>query len=219
MKMCKFASVTTVLFSTFWLAACGGEQKSSQDLGGGVHKEPLPQQLLETTCPELYDPVCAVVPVSAQCLTQPCPTHEYASFSNQCFASVIDANVVLVGECGSLEGAAVLGDKSVSIVTAVLDANAQPLVSNAQIDGDVLSVNLTYSGCEEIKHDLNISALFMESHPVQASFAFVGNAGSCELPFTTQIAFDLRPLKLAYERTYQSSSGEIILPGLGHYIF
>lgn len=221
MNMVRFVSIAAALSSSLMLAACGGGQsKAGQELAGGVHKEPTPQQLLEGgVCPELYMPVCGVVPVAIQCLTQPCPTHEYASFSNQCFASVMGANVVLAGECGSLEGEVVLGDKPVIVVTGVLDANAQPLVSNAHIDGDVLSVNLAYSGCGEIEHDLNISALFMESHPVQASFAFAGSAGDCELPFVSQVSFDLRPLKLAYQSTYQVPSGEIILPGLGSYIF
>lgn len=55
-------------------------------------------------CTEEYAPVCAIRETGIVCVTEPCPTHEYATYSNRCKAQAGKAVTVFSGECGDLEG-------------------------------------------------------------------------------------------------------------------
>ena len=55
-------------------------------------------------CTEEYAPVCAIRETGIVCVTEPCPTHEYATYSNRCKAQADNAVTVFSGECGDLEG-------------------------------------------------------------------------------------------------------------------
>lgn len=55
-------------------------------------------------CTEECAPVCAIRETGVVCVTEPCPTHEYATYSNRCKAGADDATTVFAGECGDLEG-------------------------------------------------------------------------------------------------------------------
>lgn len=56
------------------------------------------------SCTEEYAPVCAVRETGVVCVTEPCPTHEYATYGNRCKAKADNAIPVFNGECGDLEG-------------------------------------------------------------------------------------------------------------------
>lgn len=55
-------------------------------------------------CTAQYDPVCAAKQTGIVCVTTPCPTEEYATYSNACEASVAGSRYLFQGECGALEG-------------------------------------------------------------------------------------------------------------------
>jgi len=83
-------------------------------------------------------------------------------------------------------------------------------VEKAEIEGDVLHLRVSYSGCGE--HDFELVAwnYFMESHPVQAYALLAHEREACEALFERDLEFDLTPLKRAYQDSY-GMSGTIIL--------
>jgi len=85
----------------------------------------------------------------------------------------------------------------------------------AQIKGDTLHVTVGYGGgCEA--HEFSIcwpDASFLESDPVQANLTLFHNANgdSCEAYLSEEIELDLTPLRLAYEDSYGTSEGTIVI--------
>ncbi len=177
---------------------------------------------LPGACTAQYDPVCGKVDKNIVCITAPCPAHQYETFGNQCAADLAQASTVFTGECGSLDGILVEGQPPIQMVDTLPKVTKSIKVIEAKIDGDILSVTVGYSGCDQQHMQLMASSLFLESNPVQTEVALVPVVGddSCDAYFTTQFQFDLLPLKATWQKAYQQSSGTIILRnGFGTYRF
>ncbi len=174
-------------------------------------------------CIALYDPVCGndKAKQMIQCLVAPCPNHEYSTYSNSCVAGNALAGFIHKGECGPLEGKRNLGAPPVQMVDNDKLAKWPELMfKDPKIDGDRLEVTLGYSGCSPHHHDLLIGGAFLESFPVQVEFRFAPIVVQhCEAFFETRFAYDLTPLKIAYQNAYRTKGGEIIIPGIGRYSF
>lgn len=182
--------------------------------------EGTPVTQFEGACPAVVDPVCGKAPAGIACITQPCPTHAYKTFGNGCEASLARAAVVLDDECGTLEGTAAFAEPPVTVVGKLATTAKEVKVDKVRFDGDRLFVTLGYSGCDEQHFDLQVSRVFMESYPVQSATAFIPAVNDlCLAYFTTDFAYDLIPLKHAYQQAYQQESGEIVLRGIGSYKF
>lgn len=86
----------------------------------------------------------------------------------------------------------------------------------ASIDGDTLSVDVSYGGgCEE--HEWVLcwpDQSFQESDPVQATLDIWHGIDSdtvCDAYLSETLTFDLAPLKAQYQEGYQTESGTIII--------
>ena len=87
-------------------------------------------------------------------------------------------------------------------------------LNSATVDGDVLKVNLSYSGgCESHQFTLVASDSFLESFPVQLSIFIAHNANgdTCEAYPTEDYHFDLTQIKTMYQEAYRQEAGTIIL--------
>ena len=86
-------------------------------------------------------------------------------------------------------------------------------VVSAQIDEDQLNLMISYGGgCEEHTFSSCFGS-FMESFPVQVNLEIThnGNQDACLALITQPLQIDLTPLKEAYQASYQSDGGVIIL--------
>jgi hypothetical protein len=87
------------------------------------------------------------------------------------------------------------------------------LVTDASINGDTLTADVGYSGCDTVEitacwHD----GSFMESDPVQARLALLAvGAGACTAAFEDTATIDISGLRAAYEDAYRTESGTIIV--------
>lgn len=176
--------------------------------------------LPDSACDANYDPVCAKSRVLDDCLG-PCVTHEYSTFSNTCVAATSFAEIAFNEECGDLSGVSAYSQPLVKVSGAAFPKTDKTLViSNASIDGDIVRLSVGYSGCDEQHFDLHISSSFMESFPVQASYALVPQVeDECLAVFETTFEYDLIPLKTSYQKAYQTKTGSISLGELGLYEF
>ncbi len=88
------------------------------------------------------------------------------------------------------------------------------VISAAAVVGDSLAVTVTYSGgCEEHLFGLCWDGAFAESNPVQVS-TFISHDSMqdpCDALPSEELIFDLLPLRAAYESSYQSDTGAIII--------
>ncbi|MFX0091218.1 MAG: hypothetical protein ACFFBD_05595 [Candidatus Hodarchaeota archaeon] len=87
-------------------------------------------------------------------------------------------------------------------------------IKNIKLNFDTLILNITYGGgCREHDFSLITTAVFMESNPVQVNVLLSHNANndSCLALFTRTMAFNLSPLKEAWQEGYQKTSGTIII--------
>ncbi len=96
-------------------------------------------------------------------------------------------------------------------------------VNSVTIENDVLLVEVAYGGgCETHEFGLCWDGAFAESDPVQIStfIAHDGHDDPCDAFPSEQLAFDLVPLKTAWQEGYQTESGtiEIHLDGWGESI-
>lgn len=88
-------------------------------------------------------------------------------------------------------------------------------VDGASVDGDTLTVAVGHGGgCET--HTYSIcwpDQSFMESDPVQVNLEIFHDAhgDGCEAYLTSELQFDLTPLKTAWQDAYQQSAGTITL--------
>lgn len=172
-------------------------------------------------CPAVYLPVCGKIATDLECITAPCPTHTYRTFGNSCEAGLSLAGFVSEGECPErLAGEPVTGEPVVVMADELPEPAAGIDVVEAGIEGDVLTVTLSYGGCDPHHHGLTVHNAFMESDPVQVQYRFVPVVNQlCRALLTTEFQYDLTPLKLAYQKAYQTQAGEIVLKGLGTYRF
>lgn len=54
-------------------------------------------------CAQVYSPLCAAYDTGMRCVTSPCPSHLYRTYSNACEVPA-NASFQFNGECGALEG-------------------------------------------------------------------------------------------------------------------
>ena len=86
--------------------------------------------------------------------------------------------------------------------------------SPPSITGDVLTLNVSYSGgCEAHEFTLITSGVFLESDPVQlqAVLAHNANGDSCEAWITETYHFNVSVLKTRYQQAYHTETGTIVL--------
>ena len=87
-------------------------------------------------------------------------------------------------------------------------------INAASLQGDTLTVNVSYSGgCETHAFTLVAEEQFLESFPVQlrVSIAHNANGDTCEAWITGDHHFDLTPIKEVYQEAYRKDTGTIVL--------
>ena len=87
-------------------------------------------------------------------------------------------------------------------------------INFANLQGDTLTVNVSYSGgCETHEVTLVADERFLESSPVglRISLAHNANGDTCEAWITEDYHFDLTPLKEVYQEAYRTETGAIYL--------
>jgi hypothetical protein len=93
-------------------------------------------------------------------------------------------------------------------------------LEDLSIDGDVLTISLTYSGgCNDHDYQLYMSpAAFMESYPVQANLYLWHNGydDACDAIIGEDVRFDITPIAMLYGSHYPGSGGIVILNVLGY---
>ena len=213
---CKTIPCPAVVHKTFGNACEAGVARASVVRTGECGKlEGTPVVRLEGACTADAPGACAKTTSSIVCVTTPCPTHIYKTFSNRCEAGRVLASVIGDGPCGSLQGVTAGGEPPVKLVDSLPNPSAAK-ASNVQFKSDVLTLTLGYSGCGPQHFDLYIGKAFLKSKPVQVNFAFKAQREeACEAYFTTEFSYDLLPLK----QLYGAEHGEIVLPGIGSYVF
>ena len=83
-----------------------------------------------------------------------------------------------------------------------------------ELDKDMLKLFVQYSGgCEDHEFLLIGPNGFLESMPVQINVLLSHNANNdlCEAYLSEELMFDLKPLKEAWQQTYQQESGTIVV--------
>lgn len=191
------------------LAACAASSEGKPANG------PLP-----IGCTKEYAPVCALAKADIACITAPCPTHAYATYGNACMAGADLAQISFAGECGGLEGSVTFGEPPVTLVERQPENDDNVQVVSAEIEGDILTATVNYSGCGPQHVSLVIFDAFRESDPVQVGAVFqLQEQQLCDALLTGTYRYDLRPLKARYQAAYQTESGRIAIPALGLYEF
>lgn len=177
---------------------------------------------LDGACPAVWEPVCGLIPdPEIACVTEPCPSHQYRTMGNACEAQLSMASVVFDGDCGTLENTPTMGEPPVQVTDELPSSELVMYIENAAIQDDVLSVDLSYTGCDSQHFQLYISSEFKESYPVEVAYSFVSQTKRthCVPLFEARFVYDLRPLKHAYQEAYQTQNGEIEIPEIGTYRF
>lgn len=104
------------------------------------------------------------------------------------------------------------------IITANTDDQRWPsdavTIREASVVGDSLELFVTFGGgCREHAFLLLTDGAWMESYPVQVGVKLSHDArgDNCKALLSRVLRFDLTPLKVAYETSYQSTTGIIRL--------
>jgi hypothetical protein len=85
--------------------------------------------------------------------------------------------------------------------------------NTVKLRNNILSLNISYGGgCEEHEFTL-VGTSFMESNPVQVNVLLSHNANNdpCDMWITQELAFNLLPLKRAWQQSYHQKSGKIVI--------
>ena len=88
------------------------------------------------------------------------------------------------------------------------------VLNAAAIINDRLELSVSYSGgCKNHQFTLVCSTTFEDSSPVQLRVSLAHNANNdpCEAFPTDEYNFDLNPIKVLYQTTYQQEAGVVIL--------
>lgn len=180
-----------------------------------------PVEQLTGGCIAVVDPVCTKVKQPEEnCETEPCGEYLYETFSNSCQANLARATTVLAGECGALADWETESNPPVQVTDNLPSTDKTPTVQSAQVDGQQLTVTLSYAGCSEQHFDLFASSTLDGSDPATAETRFIPMVeDECEAQFTTQFTYDLLPLRKLYMDNTDEQSGEIDLGELGTYQF
>ncbi len=177
-------------------------------------------------CTADYTPVCAKQPnAGLVCVTTPCDTDKYLTFSNACHARGANAWIAMETECLGLEDILSEHIEPVFIThIATIDIYSDNFtIINSSINEDTLTVNFEVSGgCGSHEFDLLVDDNFLESYPVQlANVITYKNNDSCDSIITFEKTFDLEPIQELYRRNYPQQTGiqSVDLSGLGLYRF
>lgn len=223
-SLAPFRFGVSVVLLTMLLAACGGSNSDDFPLqAGGADSYNSPSSgggdTVGSVCITLYDPVCAKAPTTINCITTPCPTHDYSTYGNRCSAGSAGAETSFDGECESIEDRLAFSDRPIYIFASgeLPDAVFETTVLQASLDGDVLTLEVEYSGgCVEHEFYLSTNGSFLESMPVQLATVLSNpTEDSCDGIMRRTISFDLIPLQELYLNGYQEASGEILLSDFG----
>ena len=175
-------------------------------------------------CPLHYAPVCAKKASNIVCITEPCESHQYSTFSNNCFASAERAMMAFDGACDGLQDAVAFDESPVWMVDGALngDTGKAYVIQKSHISGNRLTLTLQYGGgCAE--HAFRLEAeqkLSDEEGKVAAKLQLVHHSDdACEALITSDVTFDLLPVKEFYRRQFGEASGEVTLSELGTYRF
>lgn len=172
-------------------------------------------------CTAQYDPVCAKAPATINCITAPCESHQYSTYGNACTTGWADASITFAGECEGLEERLAFADQPIRIYPPENppEEGFAVAIIQSSIEGNILTMEVSYSGgCLEHEFYLASSGAFMESIPLQLATVLIDAAEEedpCDSIVNRVISFDLLPLQEIYRRSYQNTSGEILLQDLG----
>jgi len=168
----------------------------------------------ESACPATFIPVCAKKPsVAIQCQSGSCPTAQYLTFSNSCFADLANSWSAISTECGELEGVLGFRDQKPTYITNLpqndIDISDFDVI-NYDIVDDTLKVELQVSGgCGSHAFRFYADEVFIASDPVQLSATIFHIANdACDNLIRIEKEFDLLPIKEIYRRAYPQSTGE-----------
>ena len=85
--------------------------------------------------------------------------------------------------------------------------------NDIKIIRNIIYMNVSYGGgCEEHEFAL-IATSFMESYPVQINvlLSHEDNDDPCDMWITEELVYDLIPLKIAWQQSYNEKSGIIVM--------
>lgn len=174
-------------------------------------------------CTAHWEPLCGKALTTINCVMEPCPSHEYSTFSNNCYAGNEGALTAFNDECIGLEGQLTFADNPVKITElSTIPVDNFPFeILNIEFDEDVVHLEVSYAGgCEPHEFSLFVSNIFMESNPVKiTSLLSHFTMDTCEALITEVISFDLLPLQEFYRRAYGEENGSIYIENIGLYTF
>lgn len=204
--------VVMPLIGVLALVACGGNSNSSESDRGTYSS-----RTDNYACPTVHDPVCALAEKDGQ--------HRYQTFSNSCFAWLEYAKVSFNDSCGALEDKPSTATQPVIVhdtVEQLPKASTSLTVIDSEISQNVATLTLQHNGgCAEDRFDLHVAPPFIESWPLQIQARLTHEIeDTCDATLATNtVKIDLQPLKNLYRMTYDSESGEIMIPPVGLYQF
>ncbi len=180
----------------------------------------------DVACTTEFEPVCAKKPFAGVvCVTAPCPTDTYFTYSNRCQAARANAWIAIETECRGLENQIAFHQKPVYVTNiALLDLFYNPFtIVETIIENDTLSIEFEVSGgCGSHEFTFYADETFWESWPVQISYAigYLPN-DSCDGIVRVIEEFDLLPIKEVFRRAYPEATAEnsVIIDEIGTYTF
>ncbi len=178
-------------------------------------------------CTREYRPVCAKKTLAGvQCITTPCPTSRYITYSNACEAHNQNAMIAIETDCQGLDGITALSQKPVHITDInLIDTISDSFeIESAQINEDILTMRLEIAGgCGSHHFDFFTHNTFIETMPVKLDtlINYSPNDQCDQNEFIIEKVFDLLPVKEVFRRNYPNAKGpqEVILRGIGSYRF
>lgn len=168
-------------------------------------------------------PACGKVESGIVCEAEPCNNYEYISFESSCEAKEHKALVSFRDYCGVLDLENQLAFHHQPVKLFNLDAESSSpadlprsegiSVIDAEINGDVLTVTLGYSGCSAQEIALNVDgSVLLQSSPIQVNYAFSKEGDdACDAYFESVYEYDLLPVWRAFPGYVESSGGLAIL--------
>ncbi len=172
----------------------------------------------DVICTADYAPVCGISKANIACITEPCPSYEFKTYSNSCTLNAAGATFVQGNECNNLEGALSLGGPPIIPYAADFTPEPKQTLATAEdwsLSDDILTVNLSYVSCTEQHGDMSTTEAFLESFPVQVASYFIAHqTQACETQINSTHRYDLKPLKRRYQAVYQSENGKIDIGGI-----
>lgn len=203
-----FLSVTLAITCAVALFACGGSNTHSENRSRHYNDD--------YACITVYEPVCGLIKENEQ--------YRYQTFGNRCVANLESAEISFEADCGALEDKVSEASQPVIVHGSIdqLPENSSGVaVLDSEISQNVAQLTLQHGGgCGAHRFDLHVAPPFMESWPLQINARLTHETeDTCEALIITDVSIDLLPLKNLYHMSYDSESGEILIPHVGLYQF